>query len=85
MHDGSRLTLKKLGRDFDPTNKVAALTALDDAQKRGEVLTGVLYVQPQRPNFLDLLNLVDEPLATLPLERVRPPKQALEEIMEELR
>ena len=38
-----------------------------------------------RDDFLELLNVVDEPLATLPLERVRPGKEALEEIMEGLR
>ena len=85
MHDGSRLTLKKLGRDYDPTDKVAALTALSQANSRGEVLTGVLYIDTERPNFLEILNLVEEPLATLPVERVRPPKQVLDEIMEELR
>jgi 2-oxoglutarate ferredoxin oxidoreductase subunit beta len=48
-------------------------------------LTGLIYVDPNRPTLIDLLNLVDEPLATLPLERVRPPREALEQIMEELR
>ena len=85
MHDGSRLTLKKLGRDYDPRNKVAALAALSEANSRGEVLTGVLYINPEHPNFLEMLNLVDEPLYNLPLERTRPPKEVLETVMEELR
>ena len=41
-------------------------------RSRGEFATGVLYVEPDKEDFLDLLNIVDEPLATLPLERVRP-------------
>jgi 2-oxoglutarate ferredoxin oxidoreductase subunit beta len=49
------------------------------------VLTGVFYVDPKKPTFLDLLHLTEDPLATLPLERVRPPKAALEQVMEELR
>ena len=45
----------------------------------------VIYIEPDRDDFLTQLNLVDEPLASLPLERVRPGPEALEEIMEGLR
>jgi 2-oxoglutarate ferredoxin oxidoreductase subunit beta len=85
MHDGSTLRIKKLDRDYNPTSKLAALAALEEAEKKGEVLTGVLYVNTEKPNFIDLLNLDDAPLATLPESKVRPPKEALDEIMEELR
>ena len=85
LHDGSRLLLKKLGKDYDPTNKAEALRVLTESHDQGEVVTGLFYVETKRPSFLDLLNLVDEPLATLPLERVRPSQAALDEVMEELR
>jgi 2-oxoglutarate ferredoxin oxidoreductase subunit beta len=85
LHDGSHLRIRKLNRDYDPTQKLAALAAIEDAEKRGEVLTGVLYVNTAKPNFLEMLHLAEEPLATLPEAKVRPPKQALDEIMEELR
>jgi len=85
MHDGSKLRIKKLGRDYDPTNKFDALKAIDEASKNGEVLTGVYYVDTTKPNFLDMLSIDDAPLATLPESRVRPPKEALDEAMEELR
>jgi 2-oxoglutarate ferredoxin oxidoreductase subunit beta len=45
----------------------------------------LIYIEPDRDDFLRQLNVVDEPLASLPLERVRPPKAALDEIMESLR
>jgi len=85
MHDGSRLLLKKLGMDYDPTNKAAALGVLTEAHDKGEIVTGLFYVDTKHPSFLDLLNVVDEPLATLPECRVRPPKQVLEEVMAEFR
>jgi len=85
LHDGSHLLLKKLEQTYDPTNKVEALRVLTEAHEKNEVLTGLFYVDTTRKSFLDLLNVVDEPLATLPLERVRPPKTALDEVMEELR
>jgi len=85
LHDGSHLRIRKLGRDFDPTNRLAALAAIEDAEAKGEVLTGVLYVNTGKPTFLDLLNLPSEPIATLPESRVRPSRAVLEEVMEELR
>src|SRR5581483_9111379 len=85
LHDGSHLRIRKLDRDYDPTNKLAALAAIEEAEKQHEVLTGVLYVNTEKPNFLDLLNMVEEPLSTLPESKVRPPKAVLDEVMEELR
>jgi 2-oxoglutarate ferredoxin oxidoreductase subunit beta len=85
LHDGSHLRIRNLGRDFDPTNRLAALAAIEDAESKGEVLTGVLYVNTGKPTFLDLLNLPAEPIATLPESRVRPSRAVLEEVMEELR
>jgi 2-oxoglutarate ferredoxin oxidoreductase subunit beta len=85
MHDGSHLRIRKLDRDFDPTNRLAALVALEEAEAKAEVLTGVLYVNTAKPDFLELIDLAEEPLATLPQSRIRPPRTALDEAMEELR
>jgi 2-oxoglutarate ferredoxin oxidoreductase subunit beta len=85
LHDGSRLYLKKLDEEYDPTDRLQALRVLHETARRGEYATGVLYVEPDRDDFTTLLNTVDEPLATLPLEKVRPPRAALDEIMESLR
>ena len=85
LHDGSRLYLKKLEGSYDPTDKISALRVLHETSRRGEFATGLIYVEPDRDDFITQLNLVDEPLATLPLEKTLPPKAALDEIMEGLR
>jgi 2-oxoglutarate ferredoxin oxidoreductase subunit beta len=85
MHDGSKLRLKKLHENYDPTDRPLAVKTLMEAHEKGEVLTGVFYIDTQKPAFTDLLNLVDEPLALLPQERTRPSKQVLEEIMGRLK
>ena len=85
LHDGSKLRINKLGRDYDPSNKFDALKAMDEAEKKGEVLTGVFYVDTKKPNFMEMLNMEDAPLATLPESKVRPPKEVLDQVMEELR
>ena len=84
MHDGSNLRLRKLHEDYDPTNKADAVRTLMEAHESNEVLTGVFYIDTQKPTFTDLLNIVDEPLATLPESITRPPKSALDALMHNL-
>jgi len=85
MHDGSRIRLRKLARDYDPTSQINAIQALHEAAQKEEVLTGILYIATGQPTLMDMLNMDDQPLATLPESKVRPSPKALEEIMEELR
>jgi len=82
MHDGSHLRLRKLHEDYDPTDKVTAIKMLMEVHEKGEVLTGVFYVDTQKPDFTSLLNMVDEPLATLSHERTRPTREVLTALME---
>jgi len=84
MHDGSQLRLRKLLEDYDPTDKANAVRTLMEAQDKNEVLTGVFYIDTQKPTFIDQLNVVDEPLGTLPESLTRPPKSALESLMANL-
>jgi 2-oxoglutarate ferredoxin oxidoreductase subunit beta len=85
LHDGSHLRIRKLARDFDPADRFQALQALEESEAKGEVLTGVLYLNTNKPTFLDLLNLTPEPVATLPESKVRPTKAVLDSLMDELR
>jgi 2-oxoglutarate ferredoxin oxidoreductase subunit beta len=84
MHDGSSLRLRKIREDYDPTNKVSAVKTLMEAHEEGEVLTGVFYVDTQKPTFTDLLNLVDQPLSSLPESVIRPSKETLDKVMASL-
>jgi 2-oxoglutarate/2-oxoacid ferredoxin oxidoreductase subunit beta len=84
MHDGSHLRLRKLHDNFDPTDRIAAISSLMTAHANEEVLTGIFYVDTQKPSFTEMLNLVDEPLGTLPDERVRPSRAVLDDVMQRL-
>jgi 2-oxoglutarate ferredoxin oxidoreductase subunit beta len=85
LHDGSQLYLRKVAESYNPSDKLAALRLLHETARRGEFATGILYIEPDKDDFIESLNLVDEPLASLPTERIRPSKQALDEIMDSLR
>jgi 2-oxoglutarate ferredoxin oxidoreductase subunit beta len=56
-----------------------------ESHEAGDVLTGVFYLNTTAPNFLDMIDMTDRPLATLPESVTRPSRQVLEECMEELR
>jgi 2-oxoglutarate ferredoxin oxidoreductase subunit beta len=85
LHDGSHIMLRKLGRDFDPRNLVESLRVLHESREKGEFVTGLLYVDPKKPDFTELLDMPDKPLAQLPAELIRPSRAALAEIMDFLR
>jgi len=85
LHDGSHLRIRKLNREYDPTNRANAAAVLEESEAKGEVLTGVLYVNTSKPTFVELLNMSDDTLATLPQSRTRPDKAVLDQVMEELR
>lgn len=85
MHDGSHLYLKKLAEEYNPSDKMAAITTLHDSARRGEFATGVIYIEPDKEDFLSSLNVVDTPLAFLPIEQTRPPKAVLDQLMDGLK
>src|SRR6202158_1567314 len=84
MHDGSSLRLRKLEEEYDPTDRIHAVRRLMESHAKGEVLTGVFYINAKAPNFIDMLNVTDQPLATLPESVTRPSREVLAKCMEEL-
>ena len=84
LHDGSRIVLHKLGKDYDPTNRMQALQTIHAAVAEGKFVTGLLYYDPNRPEFIEELNLCETPLAELDQDVLQPPAEALEKINAEL-
>jgi len=84
LHDGSKITLKKTERDYDPTNAVNAMSTIKKAHQDKQFLTGLLYINEQVEDFTTIMHVGDEPLATLPESKIRPSKESLTEIMNSL-
>jgi 2-oxoglutarate ferredoxin oxidoreductase subunit beta len=85
LPDNSLITLKKLGHDYDPTNRSQALDLLNKASVEQQFLTGLIYFDQSTPPFDQQMDLIPEPLATLPESRIRPPAAALTAILERFR
>lgn len=85
MHDGSHLYLRKIAEDYNPSDKMAAITLLHETAMRGEFATGVFYVAPDAEDFMTSLNTVDTPLAFLSQDVTRPGREVLEQLMDGLK
>lgn len=84
LHDGSKILLRKLEEDYDSSSAINALERLHRSVESQQMLTGLVYLRPEKKSFMELLNLSDTPLAHLDPNALRPPKEALDQIMREL-
>jgi 2-oxoglutarate/2-oxoacid ferredoxin oxidoreductase subunit beta len=84
MHDGSYIRLKKIGKDYDPRSRAQAIQTLEEAQREDLFLTGLLYYEEPRLTLGETVNLVDVPLTHLPAEKLRPPREALDKLMQSM-
>lgn len=80
LHDGSVIELKKLNADYDPTDRAIAFNRLQTSKSNGEILTGLLYIDPESRNLHEVLNTVNQPLNTLKESELCPGQGALESI-----
>jgi 2-oxoglutarate ferredoxin oxidoreductase subunit beta len=85
LNNGSKILLTKLAEDYNPTDKIRALSLLHETARRGEFATGIIYVEPDKQDFIELLGIVDDPLAFLDESKTRPGQAVLDEIMESFR
>jgi 2-oxoglutarate ferredoxin oxidoreductase subunit beta len=85
QHDGTRLALRKLDADYDVHDRLAAMAFLQRHAARGEVVTGLLYVDAEADDLHAHLNTVDVPLNTLSEKDLCPGHAALEKINAALR
>jgi len=80
QHDGTILRLLKLEADYDPTDRVAAMDYLFEHQARGEIVTGLLYVEPHSTDLHDELGTVATPLNRLGEAELCPGSAALAKV-----
>ncbi|MBT3337096.1 MAG: 2-oxoacid:ferredoxin oxidoreductase subunit beta [Anaerolineae bacterium] len=80
MHDGSVIRLKKLERDYDPTNRMAAVQILEESSANKQLLTGLIYIDPNRPSFVNTLDLSETPLNRMTDEELRPGPETINDI-----
>jgi 2-oxoglutarate ferredoxin oxidoreductase subunit beta len=85
MHDGSRVRFRKVAEDYDPTNRDKAYAFVRQRQAKGEVVTGLLYIDKNAQDMHAVNGTVERSLVDLPYDDLCPGSTALAELMEEFR
>jgi 2-oxoglutarate ferredoxin oxidoreductase subunit beta len=85
QHDGTRLALRKIDADYDAHDRLAAMTFLQKHAAKGQVVTGLLYVDPDAEDLHAHLDTVETPLNALEAKELCPGSAALDKINASLR
>lgn len=80
MHDGSKIVLHKLPTEWDPMDRLSTMKRLHQASMTGEIVTGLLYIEPDSEDLHATLQTVDTPLNALREHDLCPGSRALDEI-----
>ena len=80
LHDGAILTLEKLSKKYNPMEKGQAIQSLNQAEKNGKVLTGLLYINPEVKDHAEILNIADTPLNQLSRKELCPGSSKLAKV-----
>ncbi|MGE3957131.1 MAG: 2-oxoacid:ferredoxin oxidoreductase subunit beta [Vicinamibacterales bacterium] len=85
MHDGSTVRLRKVADDYDPTDRDVAYNYIRKKQAEGEVVTGLLYINPDSKDMHAQAGTVSTPLVQLPYEQLCPGSAELAKLMRTFR
>ncbi len=85
LHDGSQIVLRKVDDRYDPTNRAAAFTYLQERQAENEIVTGLLYIDEQRAEMHELSETTDTPLVDVSHDKLCPGQSSLQALQERFR
>jgi 2-oxoglutarate ferredoxin oxidoreductase subunit beta len=85
QHDGTRLVLRKLGADYDVSDRLAAMNFLQTHAAKGQIVTGLIYLDREPEDLHGSLNTIAAPLNALGDKELCPGSAALEKINASLR
>jgi 2-oxoglutarate ferredoxin oxidoreductase subunit beta len=81
LHDGGRIVLRKLAKDYDPTDQQAAMRMMEEAYTEDVMHTGLIYVEPDRPSLPEIYNLpAERALNRMEEKELRPSKASLDAV-----
>jgi 2-oxoglutarate ferredoxin oxidoreductase subunit beta len=83
LHDGPMIKLRKLAREYDPTDRWQAMKLMEESRIANEFVTGLLYINEARATLPQMMNLSDTPLAYIDETQLRPSRDAFANVMSE--
>ncbi len=85
LHDGSVIKLKKLDSSYDPHDRARALQYLEQHRARQQIVTGLLYIDADLPEFHALSGTASKSLTEHSFAELNPGAQALAKLQTSLK
>jgi 2-oxoglutarate ferredoxin oxidoreductase subunit beta len=85
MHDGSVLRFRSVPDGYDPQDRAKVMTYLQERHQKGEILTGLLFVDELTPDLHQANQTTETPLSRVPFEKLCPGSAALDNLQEDFR
>ncbi len=85
LHDGSQLLLRKVAPDYDPHSRAGAYSYLDECEKRGEIVTGLLYIEEDRASMHEISQTAKQSLRDLEYDKLNPGAETLKALQSRYR
>ena len=83
MHDGSVVAFKGVPPDYDPSDREKVFSFMQERQGKGEIVTGLLYIDESVPDLHELNETPDTALIKVPYEKLCPGSAALDKLQED--
>ncbi len=80
LFDGSKIVLDKLANDWDPTDRYSAMSRIQEGKKNGQIITGLIHINPESQELHELMGTTDTPLNQLTEEDLYPGDEVLDSI-----
>jgi 2-oxoglutarate/2-oxoacid ferredoxin oxidoreductase subunit beta len=81
LHDGSQILLRQTDSDYDPSDRASAFTSITEHQARGEILTGLLYLDTEAADLHNTNVTSSQPLIEVPYKELCPGAGAMDKLM----
>jgi len=85
MHDGSVLHFRSVPDGYDPTDRQKVTSYLLEQQSRGDIVTGLLFVDETVNELHEMNNTSETPLARMNFEELCPGVAELDRLQEDFR
>jgi 2-oxoglutarate ferredoxin oxidoreductase subunit beta len=85
MHDGSMVRFKGVPPNYDPTDRGKVMDYLEEHHGKGEVVTGLLYLDESVPDMHEMNKTTDVALTKVPYQKLCPGAAALDRLQEDFR
>ena len=83
LHEGGKVVLRKADDNFSPLDRSQSFSSIKDASDKGELLTGLLYIDESQPDFTETENTITKPLNQITFEDLCPGSKALNKLLDD--